>query len=438
VRKVDVLIIGAGLAGLAAASRLGARCLVLEAEDEPGGACRSLRAGSSVYDYTGHLLHLRREETRELVGRLLPDAFNLVERRAAVWSQGCFVPYPFQANFHPLPLPAVRECLLGYLRAREAALTAGAEERSRVRTFGQWALATFGDGICNHFMFPYNSKVFRAEPDEMSADWVSWSVPRPDLETVVDGALGSTAEGLGYNPSFLYPKEGGIEALPRALAAEAEREGAQVLLRQRVSLVDPGKRTVITDSGGCYQYVRLISTAPLPKLLEYLHVADERPALWASLLRWVGVYNLNLTLRRAAPWPWQWLYLPGGRLRCYRVGVATNFSPALAPRGCMAVYTEISYQPGEADDDERLREAVLNDLRLIGLLRDRDRIVDEAAVRIEPAYVVHDPWRAANIELIHAWLAERGIISTGRWGAWTYGGMEDAINQGLEAAERSV
>ena len=54
--------------------------------------------------------------------------------------------------------------------------------------------------------------------------------------------------------------------------------------------------------------------------------------------------------------------------------------------------------------------------------------------RIDPAYVVFDRDHAPAVAIIHAWLDAQGIRSTGRYGAWTYGGMEDAMVQGRDAA----
>ncbi len=421
--RTEVLIVGAGLAGLSATLHLRRPYLLLEKEDEPGGVCRSVRCGGSTYDYTGHLLHLRRPQMRELVDEILPGRMAERERRAAIFSHGRFVPYPFQANFHPLPREVVRECLLGFVRAQE-------EQKADPRTFREWALATFGEGICRHFMFPYNEKLHCRGLDEMTADWVSWSVPRPDLETVVDGALGTTTEGLGYNPSFLYPKEGGIEALPRALAERVENlETGQEVVR-----IDAGRRVAETAAGREIGYDHLVSTMPLPTLLEKLDGGHPRASEWAAGLRWVNVFNLNITLDREAPWPWQWLYLPEPEFRCYRIGIASNFSPALAPPGCCAIYTEVSYRPEEKPDEEELRERILGDLRLLGLLQDAVEVKNEVALRIEPAYVIHDRFRADNLEAIHARLRESSILSIGRWGSWEYSGMEDALWQGREAA----
>ena len=38
-------------------------------------------------------------------------------------------------------------------------------------------------------------------------------VPRPSLEQVVSGAVGANPPEMGYNVSFLYPKQGGIETM---------------------------------------------------------------------------------------------------------------------------------------------------------------------------------------------------------------------------------
>ena len=422
--RTDVLIIGAGLAGLAAARYLRRPWILLEREATPGGLVRSVHCGGSVYDYTGHLLHLKGSGLEALIEELLPGGMKPVARKAGIHSHGRIILYPFQANFFPLPRQVVRECLLGYIRAREL-------EWSEPETFEQWALASFGEGICRHFMRPYNEKLFLRPLDRLTADWVDWSVPRPPLETVVDGALGTTTEGLGYNPDFLYPKEGGIEILPQALARGLDG----IRYGETVTAVDPAARVAATASGSEIGFETLVSTMPLNDLLALLGREDDQEQLWADGLRWVNVFNLNLTLRREPPWPWQWLYLPEPEFRCYRVGVSSNISPALAPPGCCTVYAEVSYLPGENIDEKQTRGDILDDLRRIGLLEQGVEISNEVVLRIEPAYVIHDSFRKDNLAAVHAWLRERRIFSIGRYGRWEYSGMKTAIKQGIDIAE---
>ena len=421
--RTEVLIIGAGLAGLCTARGLDKPFLLLEKEDSPGGLVRSVHSGGSTYDYTGHLLHLKDSGLEGLIEELLPGRMAEVERVAGIHAMGRFLPYPFQANFHPLPRDVVKECLLGYIEARETG-------RSELSSFADWAMGTFGGGICRHFMRPYNEKIFRTPLEELTADWVDWSVPRPPLETVIDGALGTSAQGLGYNPSFLYPKQGGIEILPQALASGIEgiRNGVEVVG------IDVGSRVATTASGDQIAYATLVNTIPLPRLLGMIEGGGDLGG-WIAGLRWVDVFNLNLTLEREAPWPWQWLYLPEPEFRCYRVGVGSNISPALAPPGCCTVYAEVSHLPDDEIGEEQTRAEVLADLRRLGLLGDETIVRNEVLLRISPAYVIHDRFRLENIDSIHRWLRERGIHSIGRYGRWEYSGMKTAMLQGLETAQ---
>ena len=81
------------------------------------------------------------------------------------------------------------------------------------QNFHDWVLHTFGAGIAQHFMLPYNEKFWKQDLRTITSDWVSWSIPKPKLEEVVNGALGLTNKGMGYNPRFIYPKDGGIDCL---------------------------------------------------------------------------------------------------------------------------------------------------------------------------------------------------------------------------------
>jgi protoporphyrinogen oxidase len=111
-----IVVLGGGLAGLSGAFHLEEHDpLVFEREAEIGGICRSFEQDGFTFDVTGHLLHLKHDYTRGLLDELLPDAFRLHSRRAAIFSKGRTTPYPFQANTYGLPAEVVRDCLLGFV-----------------------------------------------------------------------------------------------------------------------------------------------------------------------------------------------------------------------------------------------------------------------------------------------------------------------------------
>jgi protoporphyrinogen oxidase len=428
-KSVKNLILGAGLAGLSAACSLRDEdTLVLEKEDEAGGLCRSREVDGFTFDCTGHLLHLRDPSLRDWLLGMLPGAFASVERQSLIYSHGVYTGYPFQANTYGLPPEVVRECVVGFV---ESLLKRPSDGGIAPADFRAWVLATFGEGIARHFMFPYNEKLYRVDLGEMECGWVSWSIPRPTLDEVVRGALGIEVKGLGYNPRFLYPRSGGIAIIPKAL----QQRCGEVRPSTAVRAVDLPGRRVHLASGEAVEYERLVSTLPLDAFLGMLEPVVEPSLMKArTRLRAVQVVNLNLGIDRERVLRGHWVYFPEPAFPFYRVGSPTNYSAGVAPAGCSSLYVEVARRRDEPLDAARLEEECLEGLRRAGILRSGDRIVAREILTLDPAYVIYDHFRRDALPAIHRILEAYGVISTGRFGAWEYGSMESALKQGREAA----
>lgn len=426
-----IVILGGGLAGLSAGYHLGRReHLILEREERPGGLCRSVVVDGFTFDLTGHLLHLRDERVRQLVDRLLPEeAWHLLERRSWIYSHGVHTPYPFQANTHGLPAEVIRDCLVGFVHA---VLEADAREDLSAVSFREWIRRTFGDGIARHFMEPFNEKLWRTDLSEMTCEWVSWSIPRPRIEDVVNGALGLTTPPMGYNARFRYPRQGGIQALPDALAKQAGpiRTGAEV------ARIDARQRRVHLTDGTRQEYDALVSTLPLDRLLQITDGLPEAVRESAGVLRAVSVINLNLGVARPGLSDRHWVYFPEKEYAFYRVGFPAAFSPAAVPEGCSSVYVEISAAPGGMVEERDVYDAAIAGLRRAGILRADDRIVARKMFVIHPAYVIYDRYRRVALPAIFQALEQERIFSIGRFGGWEYSSMEDALRHGMQVVER--
>jgi len=421
-----VLIVGGGLTGLVAAEQLeqaGMPAMVLEREAEPGGACRSLSDEGFVFDYTGHLLHVERPETETYLEKLgLWQQLEINRRRAAVVIGGQATPYPVQINTHGLAPKVRRDCLLGFVRAWAQ------EPADEPVDFRAWVLDRFGEGLAEHFFFPYNSKLYRARPEELSLDWVGRYVPKPKLEDVVDGALGLHDEDVGYNATFRYPASGGISLLPNGIAGRLSR----LRLEREVVKVHLGGRWVELADGERIGWSKLLSTISLPVFID--RIVDSLPQEVAQArrsLRWVRVLNLALGVDGPAPSAEHWLYFPDPGLPFYRVGFPSNHGD-LAPSGCHTVSVEVSLDP-DAGDVEALAASAQSALAGAGLL-------EEGAVRVrrvtmlDPAYVVFDHARRQAVASLRGFLRKHGVTLAGRWAEWKYSAMEDAVLDGMRAA----
>ncbi|MBN2360432.1 MAG: FAD-dependent oxidoreductase [Deltaproteobacteria bacterium] len=431
---VDTLIIGAGLTGLSAALHLGDGYAVVERAGHVGGLAHTHVEQGHHFDITGHWLHLRTAEVRALVDRLLGDEMVARDRRARVYSHGGYTRYPFQANTFGLPPKVAAECVMGFVRARcwDRLSAEPAPPLPPPRTFADFILQRLGDGIARHFMFPYNQKIWTVHPTELDASWCDRFVPVPSLEDVILGALGQAEQRLGYNAQFAYPRRGGIARLPQALRAELR---GPVELNRAISGIDLEQRIATTGEGVAYRFRHLVSSAPLNRLLAMLRSLPDLVRDAAPHLRHTAVTYFDVAARGANPDQPHWSYVPEPDKPFYRVGSFTAVEPAMSPPDTRSFYVEISHQ-GEALPLADAEQRVVEQLCQMGLIGSPSDVLFVRRRTIPVAYVLEGADVAPARRTILEYLRQQRVISTGRYGAWTYAAMEDAIVDGMNAAKQ--
>jgi protoporphyrinogen oxidase len=429
---MNIAIIGAGMAGMGAAHLLqgkrDGRAIsvdIFERETRPGGICKTERSGKFLFDYTGHLIHFKDPGFKRLVDGLLHDDFNTISRSAWIYSNNVFTRYPFQANLFGLPLDVIVECLYEYGKAYFD------QDKPDIKNFEDWILAHFGSGIARHFMMPYNEKLYKRHPRDLAPDCAGRFVPESDLKLLLKGALTDAEPQLGYNATFLYPRTGGIETLSSALA-----HGLTGLhLNDPVVSVNPETKIIVTRSGKAVVYDALISTQPVTRLIGSIHGVPEPVVRAAERLTHVSVFNLNLGVKGMAG-DRHWLYVPETKFPFYRIGFYHNFSTDLVPPGHGSLYIEVSYDPKTGIDSAATTEKIISDILAIGLIADRDSIVEKKVIDVPYGYVIHDHQRERSLKVINDYLLAQHIFSVGRFGSWGYTSMEDSFLQGKAAAEQ--
>jgi len=426
----NLLILGAGLAGLSAALHAKGPYRLVEKSERVGGLCKTDCRAGFLFDATGHWLHLRDPEMKALAERCLPGGWNTVERRAAIYSHGRFTRYPYQVNTHGLPAEVIAENVLGYIDAQLGEGGRALRERDPAN-FAEFILRHLGSGFAKNFMFPYNEKLWTVHPSELGTEWMGRFVPRPTLEEVVQGALGLAGDRAGYNATFIYPREGGIEGFVRALAALIPRPAET---RVEPVKIDLASRTALLSSGEEVLWRHLLATIPLPELVALCPGAPPRVAEAARQLRATTVTYVNVGARDVGAPAFHWVYLPEARYRPYRVGSASAAVPSLAPAGHRSFYVEFS-APGPLAPDAVEREATRTLVELGFLESERDVLFKETRT-IPHAYVIYDAGYGAARREIVEWLLSNDVLVAGRYGRWEYSSMEDALLAGRECARR--
>ncbi|HRU38866.1 MAG TPA: FAD-dependent oxidoreductase [Candidatus Goldiibacteriota bacterium] len=419
---MKTIIIGAGFAGLSAASALINDFIIIEKESRPGGLCRSEEKDGFVFDYTGHFLHLRTKKASDFVREkcgVLPQ----ITRKAFVFSGGVYTGYPYQANYYGLPSRIALENLEGFLKAREKGKTAQ-------DNFKDWILTALGEGNAKNFMFPYNKKLFKYPLEKLTLDWMGRFVPSPSVEEVMKGLLPEKDRGMGYNASFYYPKKCGIESVIKSLYMGLEKK---TLTGEKAVKIELKKKAVHCDSGRVFKYENIISTMPLPELAAITGRPDLIKA--ASRLKAVSVYCLNVGFKKQGHIGRHWVYVPEKKYPFYRIGFPSEVSVSCAPAGCSSVFAEVSFK-GRVP--RGIDERIVSGLADMGIIKKRSDIICMLPMILKNAYVIYDREREGAVSYMEKELLKAGILLAGRWGKWEYSSMEDAIIEGMAAAEKIV
>ncbi len=255
---MKTIIIGGGLAGLAAAYRLADKdeITLIEKEPEPGGMASSYNIdGYHIEKYYHHIF----EGDKELIS--LIEELGLSGRLE--WRRGS-TGYYFKGKIYPmntpleilraLPLMDIIRLTLLVLKAKKIKDTAPYDDI----TAKEWILDTAGESVYNNFFLPLLSSKFGDNKDKVSAAWLLGRVR-------IRSNRGAKGEKLGY-------MRGGFHALIEAMAGKIQKRGGSI--RQgNVSHINVKNGSVrgITMDGELIECDRVISTVDphtLKKLID--------------------------------------------------------------------------------------------------------------------------------------------------------------------------
>ncbi len=425
--KKDIVILGAGLAGLSTAYHLERGYSLFEKEPEAGGMARSINKDGYIFDYDGHLLHFRNEYALSLVKELLGGNLAPHRRNSWIYSKGRFTQYPFQANFYGLPKDVIRDCLLGLVKSR----IRSSDRIISSANFRDWIGNTFGEGIAKHFMLPYNKKFWTIDPSDLTCEWLDGFVPVPTIEDVITGAISSNTKSYGYNSRFWYPVKGGISGLVEGFLQKV----SNIYLGKRAVTIDQYRREIVFEDGTIKRFKQLVSTVPMPELFNLLVNIPSRVKEAFSMLKFTSIFVVNLGIMRDDLTDKHWVYYPEDKIVFYRAGFPTNFSMDVAPAKRTSIYAEISYSGRKELDKEKAIAETINNLKILGMIENESEIELCLPVDIKYGYIVYDVNRSHAVDTIKGYLKRFGLYPIGRYGGWRYMSMEDVILDGKEIAE---
>lgn len=437
--KYRFLIIGSGPTGLGAAYRLKELGItdfhILEKENYIGGLATSFTDKEGfTWDVGGHVQFSHYEYFDNLMEKALgADGWLTHQRESWVWMKNRFVPYPFQNNIRYLPKETMWKCLEGIIKNYKE------PSNTTPSNFEEWIYATFGSGIAEEFMLPYNFKVWAYHASQLAYNWIGERVAVTDLARVTKNIIFETDDlSWGPNNTFKFPKNGGTGAIWKAIGENLI--GLQhISLNREVSKIYPETKHVILKNGEKIEYENLISTIPLDILYRNISNAPDDLVKTAQELKHSKTNVVGIGLKGKPKKELEtkcWMYFPEKNSPYYRVTVFSNYSPNNVPDinkywSLMAETSESSEKPV---NHSTLIEDTINELFSDGLIEDKNDVVSTFLLGFEYGYPTPSTDRDNILKPLRPWLEERKIYSRGRFGAWKYevSNQDHSLMQGVE------
>jgi protoporphyrinogen oxidase len=410
--SVRHLIVGAGVSGLALASWLrDPDYLVLEADAQIGGYCKTVVKDGFTWDYSGHFFHFKHPEIEAWLRARMPGQdVRTVEKKTFIRYADRMIDFPFQKNIHQLPQAEFVDCLYDLYFAAQAARAPGAAAPADA-SFKAMLYARFGRGIAEKFLIPYNEKLYACDLGTLDPNAMGRFFPHADLTDIIRNMR--VADNASYNATFTYPQGGAIQYV-NALASEVPAE--RLALSEALVSIDLPRRVARTTKREI-RFERLVSSAPFPRLVAMAGLAHD-----VSAFTWNKVLVFNLGFDRKAARDVHWVYFPDPAVSFYRIGYYDNIFAA----DRLSLYVELGYPRDAVVDVDAARARVLADLRRQGVI-DEHRLVAEHSVVMDPAYVHITKASMAEHTRLARVLQVNGVYSMGRYGGWTYCSIEDNI-----------
>ncbi|MFN0058650.1 MAG: FAD-dependent oxidoreductase [Planctomycetota bacterium] len=440
-RTPRVLVLGAGICGLAAALELverGARVLLVESERETGGLLRTSERDGFRFDRGGHRFITAIPWVLARIEALLGDRLLLRERKSFVLLDGTRIAYPLAIGdlLQKLGPLANLRALASYLSARARGSFGDADDT----TLADWLRRRFGDYLYQRVFAGYTRKLWGLPPEQMSAEWAPQRFSIPTLGGFLRHALFASARPpRTIAVRFLYPRLG-IGEIAEHYTNEFVRRGGELRLATHVTTLAPASRGFRAqlndgDQTASVEVDGVISTVPLAALRDTL---TPKPAPQTADLPMRGLRFLNLAFQDPIALDATWLYQPDPRTFFTRLQVPAARSPELTPSGRGSLQLEIPWDgvsapPPLADEVALAR----TELRRAGI----ETSAPLFAFRVnEPsAYPIYRNGARSQARTALAELGEiPHFISVGRQGQFSYIFLDRALADGVNAARRML
>lgn len=418
IEELDVVILGAGIAGLGAALKAreqGRAAVLFEARAAAGGLLDNFSIDGFRFDHAVHLSFASEDKVRAIFDR---TPYLTHPSDAYCFERDRWLKHPVQNNLAPLA-PADKVALIKSFLERPSEL-AGDDYES-------WLRHQYGHGIAERYPLRYTEKYWATPASALSTNWIGQRMRRAELDEILFGAMTDQTPNTYYTKEMRYPKQGGYKAFIAPLI-----EASEVRTGHEVVAIDAALRVVRFANGAAVRYHSLVSTLPLPLLARLAADVPEPVRQAAARLKATAIDLVSVGFSKPLIKD-LWFYIYDQDILASRAYSPSVKSPENAPAGCSSLQFEF-YSRGEQSSfaPAALLDNTRHALAKMGIGAPQDILfLDHRVLRF--GNVIFDRGMEANRQRVLDWARAAGIASCGRFGEWDYLWSNQSLLSGYNA-----
>lgn len=424
-------IIGAGPSGLLMSLFLRYPNKIIEQSSTIGGHAGSFYDQGYTFDYGPHIMFSKKQQILNFMVKSLGGNVNKLKRNNKISYKNRLIKYPFENNLKSLPLQDNYECLYHFL------FNPYKTKYQQPKNLEQWFLKTFGTGICEKYLIPYNEKIWNIPVDKLSMIWAQ-RIPNPPAEDIIKSAIGYETEGYLHQLYYYYPKRGGYGAISKAWA---QKNKAPIHYNFKVKSITklPDGSFRISDGQNNLVFNELISTMPIHELIKITNLKIPQNVISAIKNLIVNpMFIVSLGIKGIDKKKVTAIYFPEADFLVNRISYPATFSPNNAPKGHYSIQAEITCRKNS--EIWKMSDQKIIDHTINGLVK-RNLVIREAIsyfnlTRSPYSYVVYDVNYEKNVKIVRNWFPRQGINLVGRFSYFEYINVDGAVATALQIASK--
>ncbi len=451
ITKENILIIGAGPAGMSCAMELckaGKKSIIIEKENCIGGLARTFEFRESDLlfrtDIGPHRFFSKNRYLYRFIEDLLNENWISVKRQTRQFIDGKFYDYPVNATQAFKNIGPLRGAAMGFSYAR--GFIKYQICKNKIMNFEDYIVANFGKNLGEFNMLNYTEKIWGIPCSEIHPDWAKQRIKGLNLISAVKDALFKKKNKdipKTLVDTFYYPKYGtgliydtiaekikkcGSIIKTSSYPTQIYHENAKIT---KIKLNINGKKQEITPS-------TLINTIPITEFIRLLSPSPPKAVVDAvKHLKWRAQVYLFVTLDKKRITNDNWIYFPNKEIPFGRVAEMKNFSKEMSPKDKTSLFIEFFVNENDKIwnlPKEKLLELSMKHFETMGLFTRKD-IRNCYLLRKKNVYPSYDLDYLKHLKVIKDYLNRfENMDYIGRSGRFQYTNQDHSLEMGILAA----